>query len=213
MKTKLFMFVSIIMVAVVTVFPEICAADEINRQSLCASKLTQIKGVSKSLLQANRSVQEDEEISSLRKEIKTAHNLLQSLMITEGTENRIQLAKTANDSQDTDTWIQDNADKIKRVRQAFANLKNNSRPISSDQKSRLKDTRRQLSDNVIFRLESLPDELEESLLLSPDERIESLKHLALDLELNSQPEIIPPKDRAESPTMITRTSHRPLGNK
>lgn len=216
-KNYLIMF-SIFMTAAMT--PPATSAQGGDRQELSAARQEQIRVVGKALLLAKRNVQHDEEVDLLREDVKKAHALLQKLMAPVGQRDRIQLAipekaerkPLGGSSLVEDEWLQAKAGGIGQLRQIFTSLDDRSQLIASQKKERKKETKCTLSDKVLSRLENLEGEMDEALLLPPDERAKRLKSLAAGLELNSLPGTLAEQERFESPTMITRTSHRRFGN-
>lgn len=65
-----------------------------------------------------------------------------------------------------------------------------------------------VSTQVLDRLERLDEEVNAAINSSPDERHQKLVALAQSLEISQQPVGLPEDERAETPTYITRTTHR-----
>ena len=65
-----------------------------------------------------------------------------------------------------------------------------------------------VSTQVLDRLERLDEEVNAAINSSPDERHQKLVALAQSLEISQRPVGLPEDERADTPTYITRTTHR-----
>lgn len=191
-----------------------------DRHEISAGQYEQIRAVGRVVLHAKRAAREEDDSRIFRAELGRISELVDQLtmpLIPDRTKISIQIEAESSLQAGENiplpkTWHEARSTQINTLKQATDSIGDRSWLYAS-REATMTNSRHPVTPGGLERLKSLNIDIDQALALPPQERMGRLEALADALTLQKQHQSVREREPGETPTIISRTTHRRAGSR